>query len=150
MLLAISFDKRRGGYSVVNHLSEGVDIEMTSGAMKYAVEVKSTEGSLVSLGNKDITGLRKKAADGYVPAIAVLRLHLSENWVIANSSNFSRFQPGDYTPVRLSQDSIPELELLAKEYFEPAVVGLRNDVLSPPGGAPLDFLAKVLVREESA
>jgi len=147
LLLAISFDRRRGGYSVISRLSEGVDLEMTSDASKFAVEVKTTEDSQVSLEEKDITGLRAKAADGYVPAVAALRLQLSENWVIADISNFDRFPPGSYAPLRLSRDSIPDLDSSAKRHFGQVVVEFRDRVLSPPGGRPLDYLERVLCEE---
>jgi hypothetical protein len=147
LLLAISFDRQRGGYSVINRLSQGVDLEMTSDANKFAVEVKTTEDSQVSLEEKDIIGLRAKAADGYVPAVAALRLLLSENWVIAEISNFDRFPPGTYAPVRLSRDSIPDLESSAKRHFEKVVVEFRDSILSPPGGRALDFRERVLHEE---
>src|SRR6266852_1297791 len=83
LLLAISFDKRRGGYSVENRSSEGVDLEMIRGANKFAVEVKTTEGPCVTLDEKDISGLQAKfRVDGYTPAIAALRLQKSSDWVI--------------------------------------------------------------------
>src|SRR5258708_34918886 len=44
LLLAISFDACRGGYSVENRCSEGVDLEMIRGAKKFAIEVQTTEG----------------------------------------------------------------------------------------------------------
>src|SRR6266852_7413841 len=79
LLLAISFDTRRGGYWVENRSSEGGDLEMVQGAKKFAVEVKTTEGAHVTLHDKDISGLQTKASvDGYIPAVAALRLQKSE------------------------------------------------------------------------
>jgi Holliday junction resolvase len=145
LLLAISFDTRRGGYSVKNRSSQGVDLEMIQDAKKFAIEVKTTEGTHVSLQDKDISGLKSKAAaDGYIPAVAVLRLQKSEDWVIANAA---KLQPGEFTPTRLSLDSIVELESLAKVHFELAVTELRDNILSPPGGLPLNFLSSVLIKE---
>jgi Holliday junction resolvase len=145
LLLAISFDLRRGGFSVENRSSEGVDLEVTQGATKFAVEVKTTEGSTVTLHEKDILGLQAKLkVDGYIPAVAALQLQRSSEWVIANAT---RLQAGDYTPPRLSLDSIPELESLAKSHFEGTVAELCANVLSPPGGLPLEYLASVLLKE---
>jgi Holliday junction resolvase len=145
LLLAISFDNRRGGYSVKNRSSEGVDLEMSQGAKKFAVEVKTTEGPHVTLYEKDISGLQTKAlVDGYTPAVAALRLQKSEDWVIANAT---KLLPGDYSPSRLSLDSIVELESLAKTHFEKTVLELRDTVLSPPGGSPLNYLSSVLLKE---
>jgi Holliday junction resolvase len=145
LLLAISFDTHRGGFSVENRSSEGVDLEMVQGAKKFAVEVKTTEGSHVTLHDKDISGLQTKASvDGYIPAVAALRLQKSEDWVIADAT---KLPPGEYTPSRLSLDSIVELELLAKAHFESTVTELRDNVMSPPGGSPLIYLASVLLME---
>jgi Holliday junction resolvase len=145
LLLAISFDNSRGGYSVENRSSEGVDLEMIRGVKKFAIEVKTTEGSCVTLQDKDISGLKTKAGvDGYVPALAALRLHKCEDWVIANAT---RLRSGEYTLSRLSLDSIVELELLAKAHFESAVTEFRDNILSPPGGTPLNYLSGVLVKE---
>jgi Holliday junction resolvase len=145
LLLAISFDARRGGYSVENRSSEGVDLELIQGAKKFAIEVKTTEGFYVTLLDKDISGLKTKAkADGYTPAVAALKLQRSSEWVIANAT---RLLAGDYTPSKLSLDSIPDLESLAKSHFEVTVAELRDNVLSPPGGLPLNYLANVLLKE---
>jgi hypothetical protein len=145
LLLAISFDIRRGGFSVENRSSEGVDLEVTRGATKFAVEVKTTEGSTVTLHEKDILGLQTKSrVDGYIPAVAALQLQRSSVWVIANAT---RLRAGDYTPPRLSLDSIPELQSLANCHFEGTVSELRANVLSPPGGLPQDYLANLLLME---
>ena len=145
LLLAISFDTRRGGYSVENRSSEGVDLEITRGASKFAVEVKTTEGSSVTLHEKDISGLQTKSrVDGYTPSVAALQLQRSSEWVIANAT---RLRAGEYTPPRLSLDSIPELESLARIHFGMTVIELLDPVLSPPGGSPLNFLSIVLQKE---
>jgi Holliday junction resolvase len=145
LLLAISFDNHRGGYSVENRSSEGVDLEVTRGATKFAIEVKTTEGSTVTLLEKDISGLQTKSrVDGYIPAVAALQLRRSSEWIIANAT---RLRAGEYTPSKLLLDSIPELESLAKSHFEGTVAELRDNVLSPPGGSPLNYLASVLSKE---
>ena len=145
LLLAISFDARRGGYSVENRLSEGVDLELIQGTKRFAIEVKTTEGSHLILQDKDISGLKTKATvHGYIPAVAALQLQLPSEWVIANAT---RLRVGEYTPSKLSLDSIPELELLARRHFEGTVIDLRDNVLSPPGGLPLNYLSSVLLKE---
>jgi Holliday junction resolvase len=145
LLLAISFDARRGGYSVENRSSEGVDLEMVQGPKKFAIEVKTTEGLQVTLQDKDISGLRTKAAmDGYTPAVAALRLQKSEDWVIADAT---RLRAGEYTPSRLSLDSIEELEFLARVHFESTVAEHREGVLLPSSGSPLNYLSSILLKE---
>jgi Holliday junction resolvase len=145
MLLAISFDPRRGGFAVLNHYSEGVDLELTRRTDKFAVEVKTTEGDTFTLNEKDIVGLQAKSRnDGYTPTVAALRLQRSANWVIGNAH---RLIMGSYTCDRLALDSITELEGIATIHFERAVVELEHGVLCPPTGAPLDFLSSVLKSE---
>jgi Holliday junction resolvase len=145
MLLAISFDRRRGGFAVLNHYSEGVDLELTRPGDRFAVEVKTTEGASILLSEKDVAGLMAKLQnDGYTPAVAVLRLQRSAEWVIANAQ---RLVPGAYTSDRLSLDSITEIESIAKVHFERVVLELWETLLNPPTGAPLDFLTSVLTSE---
>jgi Holliday junction resolvase len=145
LLLAISFDKRRGGYAVENRSSEGVDLELISDRQKFAIEVKTTEGSQVTIQEKDISGLQARAtADGYTPAIAALQLQKSADWVIANARKLCA---RDYTPARLSLDSISELELLAKNHFEKTVIELRDDFLLHAGSSPLSYLSEILINE---
>ncbi len=99
----------------------------------------------MTLHDKDISGLQTKASvDRYIPAVAALRLQKSEDWVIANAS---KLRAGEYTPSKLSLDSIAELELLAKNHFESTVTELRDNLMSPPGGSPLNYLASVLLKE---
>lgn len=145
LLLAISLGKRRGGYSVANYLSEGVDVTMLSGDAKFAVEVKTTDGTLVNIEEKDISGLKRKCdADGYVPVIGALTIQRSSAWIMANAK---RFCAGQYSLSRLSLDSIVELESVANIQFEKTVAELGEAVLSPPRGAPQDFLQEILQEE---
>jgi Holliday junction resolvase len=144
-LLAISFGKRRGGFTVVNRLSEGTDLELIRGAQKFAIEVKTTDGTDVTLTEKDISGLSTKSRnDGYVPATAALRLQFSADWVIANAEKLAE---GSYTTERLSLDSIPELEFIARIQFEKTTSELKDRVLKPPSGTPLEFLSTILLKE---
>lgn len=76
--------------------------------------------------------------------MAALRLQFLEDWVIADAT---RLQVDDYTPRRLSLDSIGKLESLAKTHFEETVLELVENVLAPPGGLPLDFLSGFLKKE---
>ncbi len=145
LLLAISLDPKRGGFRVTNRLTEGVDLELTGHQKRYAMEVKTTEGSHVCLQDKDVVGLRAKAAnDGYIPALAALKIQRSSNWVVANAA---RLEPGSYTPERLALDSISSIESLTLEHFDYTVAELCNSVLHAPGNAPLEILAEVLLRE---
>ena len=146
-LLAVSFDLKRGGFEVESKSTEGVDICLVRNGMKYAVEVKTTSGSCVAFQDKDVEGLlEKQHRDGYIPCVAALRVDLLEDWVIANAT---RLVADQYTPARLSLDSIPELESIVRINFERALMELLDSILSPPSGSPLSFLADVLAKESS-
>ncbi len=144
-LLGISFDPKRGGFEVESRSIEGVDIGLIGSTEKYAIEVKTTSGWYVTVQEKDIKGLSDKARrDGYLPCVAALRIDLLGEWVIAKAE---KLLPGDFTPERLSLDSIPHLEGIASGYFEPTVLELLKGVLNPPSGSPLNYLSEVLAKE---
>jgi Holliday junction resolvase len=147
-LLAISFDRARGGFDVVSRSVQCVDIEMIGGGNKYALEVKTTTGCSVSIDTKDVEGLKQKAKnDGYAPLIGAIRLGILENWVIARADHL---QVGDYTPQRLALDSVPELESIAEVQFEKAVLELGDSILDPREGSPLGYLDSVLANESTS
>lgn len=124
-----------------------MDIEMVRPEKKYALEVKTTTGTCVSIGPKDVEGLRQKARnDGYVPLIGTLRVSLLEDWVIAQAECI---RIGDYTPRRLALYSVPELESIANVQFEKAVLELSESILNPPVGSPLRYLDNVLANESA-
>jgi hypothetical protein len=145
LLLAISFDARRGGFQVQNHSIEGVDLEISQGAKKFAIEVKTTEKSYISLRDKDVCGLKTKATVyGCIPAIAALRLRHTEDRSIANAS---RLLVGKCPLARLHLDRITELEFLAKTHFGNTVAEVHDRIMSPLDGSPLNYLSTVLKKE---
>jgi hypothetical protein len=145
LLLAISFDARRAGFQVQNHSIEGVDLEISQGAKKFAIEVKTTEKPYISLQYKDVCGLKTKATMyGCIPAIAVLRLRHTEDWSIANAG---RLLVGKCPLARLHLDRITELELLAKAHFGNTLTELHDRIMVPLNGSPLIYLSTVLKKE---
>lgn len=150
LLLGISLSPRRAGFAVTCHLSEGVDLELIRDAQKFAIEVKTTEGSHITLADKDITGLHAKSTnDGYIPAVAALPLGYSPDWawIVCDAG---RLTVGTYSCRRLALDSLPELETTVEEHFEKTVSELREKVLRPPKGGPLTFLNDLLIAENTA
>ena len=146
-LLAISFDRARGGFDVVSRSVQGVDIEMIREANKFALEVKTTTGWAVSIDTKDLEGLKRKAEhDGYAPLIGALRVGLLQDWVIARADHL---QVGDYAPQRLALGSVAELESIANAQFAKAVLDLGENVLDPRDGSPLGYLDSVLAKESA-
>jgi Holliday junction resolvase len=142
LLLAIALGPRGAGYLVDNQLSEGVDITLLRQTEKIATEVKTTQNSEVVLSEKDIDGLMSKyTRDQYIPTVAVLRLQLTENWVVANATTLTT---GSYSPTRLSLYSAEALQSDSNRHF-PSVVGqLKEAILNPPGCTPLEYLARTL------
>lgn len=129
---------------MVNRLSEGVDLEIV-GADRFAMEVKTTEGSSVTFEDKDVIGLQTKAeSDGYLPTVAVLRVRLFDDWIIADAK---KLKPGPHSPERLALRSLPDLEAMARKNFREAVEELREGILNPPPASPLEFLQNVLESE---
>lgn len=146
-LLAISFDPKRGGFQVESKTTQGVDICLVGGDKKFSIEVKTTAGPTITLEEKDVTGLAEKFHnDWYSPCVAALRIDLLEDWVIADAT---RLIPDAYTPTRLSLDSIPDLESIARIQFERTLLELLETILSPINGSPLELLTEVL-KSESA
>lgn len=145
-ILAISFDDVRGGFEVESRSTEGVDIELVNGCLKYAIEVKTTSGASISLAEKDVKGLLSKAKkDGYAPVVAVLRIRLLSDWVFARANDLV---PNCYSPERLRLKSIIELESIASLHFGRTLIELRENILSPPGGIPpLTYLDGILAKE---
>jgi Holliday junction resolvase len=145
LLLGICLSPRRAGFAVMCHLSEGVDLELIRAIQKFAIEVKTTEGTQIALAHKDVTGLRAKSEnDGYIPAVAALPLGYSSDWIVCNAQ---RLTVGKYTCSRLALDSMPELEVAVKQHFEKTVSELKEQILRPPNGGPLTFLNGILISE---
>jgi len=149
LLLGISLSPPRGGFAVQCRLSEGVDLELIRAVQKFAVEVKTTEGTHIDLAEKDIIGLRAKSQnDGYVPAVAALTLGYSSDsdWVVCKAAKLTI---GKYTCKRLALDSVPELELAVRQHFDRTVSELTAQVLKPPNGLPQIFLSNILAMENT-
>jgi len=152
MLLAISFDPLHGGFAVQNYLSQGVDVELTGGEERFALEVKSTLGTTVALQEKDLDALRVKYKnDNYIPSVAALRLHSSSDWVVADARAFGikdiRLTPRDYALSRLALHPLLQLQEIVQREFPKTLQSLKDTVLSPPNGKPLEFLAHILERD---
>jgi len=110
------------GFSyVVERGVQGVDVDATSSkGDKYTLEVKTTEGDSIYLSKENLDALRDRAADGYVPVIAALRLQMFEDWLFAKIP-LSRVRRGSIPLARLRAYHIIKLEALVCPAFEAVV-----------------------------
>jgi Holliday junction resolvase len=75
-------------FNVKERSVEDVDIEAAKGEQKYWLEAKTTDKDTVLIQAKDVACLRKcKQLHGGVTGLAVLRVGLLADWVIAQSDN---------------------------------------------------------------
>jgi Holliday junction resolvase len=147
-LLGISFGPKRGGFSVVNNSTQGVDLELIQGAKKFAIEVKTTaSANQILLADKDLRDgvLRKATNEGYVPAIACLRLDFLEEWRICKAHNL---KPRMHSVSSFSINRIQELEAIANLWFPRTLLELKDQILDQRNGETvLNFLSERLRAE---
>ena len=87
-LLALAF-LDAGADRVTERGTQGIDLEVDLRGRSLAVEVKTAEGSAVTLGKKDIEGLAARGREGADPYVAVLGARLADHWI------FARYHPGE-------------------------------------------------------
>jgi len=112
--------------SIEVHNIEGVDIVIDDTNFgKYAIEVKTTSGKTINFGEKDYKGLKKYAENNYSIILAVLKMDLHSEWILADVSG--RAQNSNLKVNALyTEDKYKELaervnknfEKLAKENYE--------------------------------
>ena len=67
---------------------QDVDIEAVKDNLKYWLEAKTTDKDKVTIGKKDVNGLKQcQALHGGVTGYAVLKVSLLSDWIIASSKN---------------------------------------------------------------
>ncbi len=118
-LLALAFCDS-GFTHVVERGVQGVDIDAASDAVKYTLEVKTTEGQTVLVSEENISALRDRAKDGYTPILAVLRMQMFEDWVFSMIP-LDRLQPGSMPMSKLRPYRCKELEVVIRPAFERVV-----------------------------
>jgi hypothetical protein len=90
-LLALAF-LRAGAKKLTDRCIQGIDLTFEWGDRKLAMEVKTTEGSEVTLGTKDIEGLENQGELGTEPYFAFLGGGRDSDWF------FAPYTRGDFTP----------------------------------------------------
>lgn len=124
--LALAF-KKAGFTHIVERGVQGVDIDVAveSGekyAEKYAIEVKTTTGRSISVGPKDVDGLRKRGVDLYKPVLAVLQLKPLSHWIFAKadeikSKSYDMTILEYYKLQHLEEQICPKFDEVVDEYF---------------------------------
>ncbi|MHA2621513.1 MAG: hypothetical protein V2G42_07735 [bacterium JZ-2024 1] len=72
------------------NLVEGVDIIVECKDFKYAIEVKTTKGRRINIGEKDFEGLKKYKENSYTPLMAILKIDLHSQWLFINPERLER------------------------------------------------------------
>jgi hypothetical protein len=121
-LLAIAF-LDAGAVRLVERAVQGIDLEVTlADGRRVALEVKTTEGSAVSLGSKDLEGLEARRQEGFAPYVAALGPRLLDEWVFARleREEIRAGVPCPTTLLRAWRDR--DLERVVADTFPAAVV----------------------------
>jgi len=118
-LLALAFQRVGFGH-VVERGVQGVDIDAASSGERYAFEVKTTESTTVTVDASNLQALRDRRKDGYVPAIAILRLAVFEDWLVS-CLLLEELRPGQFCIDRFRAYRMRAIEEKITPAFEKAV-----------------------------
>lgn len=142
-LLAIAFC--RLCFEVKERSVQDVDIEAVKNDLKYWLEVKTTDQDEVSIGEKDVSGLKQcELLHGGVTGYAILKVSLLSDWFIASSKNI---KSGTVRLGRFSTCRILPLEDDINKVFPSIVKEFGNQILSA-GKGKAQFVTSRLLKEE--
>jgi Holliday junction resolvase len=115
--------------SIEVHNIEGVDIVIDDTNFgKYAIEVKTTSGETINFGEKDYKGLTKYSENDYETILAVLKIDLQKEWILADASR--RTQKYNLKVNALyTADKYKELAKKINENFEKLVKENYKEIL---------------------
>jgi hypothetical protein len=139
-LLALTLHQN-GFPHVVNRLVEGVDIDASGDLGRFAIEVKTTEGREVLVGEKELKGWKERSQDRYLPVLAVLRISLLSEWTLCDASDLPK---GTHRIQRLRLHEIDALTDVVTGAFDAVVFSHVPDLLNLTGRSPLDHLRLLL------
>jgi Holliday junction resolvase len=106
---------------VVERSVQGIDLEVTLGGRRLALEVKTTEGDSIKLGKKDVRGLVAHQADGFEVFIAVLGAGLLDEWVVARFHEGEIPADGEVKTVLLRTYRDGDIESAISDRFDEAL-----------------------------
>ncbi len=133
---------RENGFDhVVNRLVEGVDIDTSGDLGQFAIEVKTTEGREVLIGEKDIKGWKDRSRDRYAPVLAALRMSLLSEWTLCDATDLPK---GAHRIQRLRLHEIAPLTKVVTSAFDGLVRRHVPDLLNLTYSSPLDHLKRSL------
>lgn len=118
-LLAVAF-RDAGFHHVVERGVQGVDIDVADDGVKYALEVKTTQGQTIMVSEDNLKALKDRLADGYTPMVAALRMQMFEEWVFAIVP-LDRLQLGSVSLSKLRAYRNKELEQAIRPAFDRVV-----------------------------
>lgn len=140
-LLALAF-LEAGAVRVTDRSTQGIDLEVTlSDGRRAALEVKTTQGDTLSLGAKDLEGLRSRLGEGFVPYVAVLGPHLLDEWIFARWTDGEIRPAQAYPPLLLRALRDRSLEQVVAAAF-PAVVIAHGAAAAKGGQGALGALLR--------
>lgn len=125
-LLALAFIDAGAG-RLTDRAVQGIDIEVELDNRKLAFEVKTAEGSSISLGKKDLDGLAARREEGFETMLAVLGGRLTDEWMFVPVPGSDLQASADIESVLLRPFMDVELGRFIEEPFVQAVdrYGLR-------------------------
>ncbi len=144
-LLALAF-LEAGAARVTERSTQGIDLEVTlADGRRVALEVKTTQGDALTLGAKDLEGLRARRDEGFVPYVAVLGPHLLDAWIFARFTDGELQPKQSYAPLLLRALRDRALEAVVADTFPAAVLAHGATAASGGQGA----LAALLRRHKA-
>ncbi len=126
---------------VVNRLVEGVDIDASGSLGQFAIEVKTTEGREVLIGEKDIKGWKDRSRDHYAPVLAALGISLLSQWTLCDATDLPK---GTHRIQRLRLHEIAPLTNVVTSAFDALVRRHFPDLLNLRNSSPLEHLKRLL------
>lgn len=124
LLLELTF--REIGFRTRGRPVERPDISAERGPESYAIEVKAPSGTLVSIGQEDLDGLRDFENKGINPVVAVLAFISNPTWLLLNAR---KLKPGRhnitalrlYSSAELCQEIDEAFPIVLSKYFDIAM-----------------------------
>jgi Holliday junction resolvase len=125
-LLALSLFEL-GATNIVERSVQGADIDITLNGKKYTLEVKTTETLYITLSHENVQALLYRSYDGYQPIIAVLRLTVFTDWILALIPK-DEIPTGQILIDNLNRYRMKDLEKQLSPIFDKVVIKHFKDI----------------------
>ena len=140
----VALTLRENGFEhVVNRLVEGVDIDASGDLGRFAIEVKTTEGHEVLIGEKDVKGWKERSRDRYAPVLAALRISLLSEWTLCDATALPK---GTHRIQRLRLHEVAILTKIVTSHFDAIAQKHVPSLLSITHRSPLGHLKALLMK----